>query len=41
MPVGLTGEEVPRAARITALDPRTDICTENKDLGVVSLQVMA
>lgn len=40
MPVGHTGGEVPRAAGIIALEPRTHIWTEDRDLGAISLQVM-
>lgn len=38
MLVGHTGGEVPGAARIIALEPRTDIWTKDRDLGAVSLR---
>lgn len=40
MPGGHTGGQVPRAAAIVALEPRTDIWTEDSDSGAVSLRVM-
>lgn len=40
MPIRHTGGEVPVAAGLKELEPRTDIRTKDRDLGAISLQMV-